>query len=424
MTKLTSLVIGCALVAGCKDNKTKPTAQTGSATSAPAGDPAWAKKLPSVGGGETALLLKYAIGLVRIDAAGKLQVAEAPRVAAADPRTPGADPLAGGKPVELGDLGTALGLPPVVPRPESALGVVEAEGSGSAAGQNPADVAYAKLGHPVPANGAPVPPKRMTGAFALAHPNDVSGGVIVFADATAPATALVDVLAQTGGFLAVRNGDKLGALPLALDRHAPAPGAPGKQWFEVRLGSSGGPLELEAVPSKAIQIAAIEKLGEAVKAANATAVDILVGPQNKVQDVVATVEQLRGAGVEAIGLGWLPGADGGTRGDEGPRVVAWDFYMADTDKDVAAKFKAALEPAWEPMRACYRALLAKPPEVSGTATLEVFVGSNGKVAGSESRNVVPAVANCAATAVKPLQFPMPPQPGGTKLSINVAFLPR
>jgi hypothetical protein len=421
VTKLTSLVIGCALVAGCKDNKTKPTAQTGSAAQ-PASDPAWAQKLPSVSGGETALLLKYAIGLVRIDAAGKLQVAEAPRVAAADPRTPGADPIAGGKPVELGDLGNALGLPPIVPRPESALGVVETAGSGSAAEQNPADLAYAKLGHPVAATGSPVPPKRMTGAFALNHPNDVSGGVIVFADASAPATALVEVLAQTGGFLAVRNGDKLGALPIALDRHAPAPGAPGKPWFEVRLGA--GPLELEAVPSKAIQIAAIEKLGEAVKAANATAVDVLVGPQNKVQEVVSVVEQLRGAGVEAIGLGWLPGADGGTRGDQGPRLVAWDFYMADTDKDVAAKFKAALEPAWEPMRTCYRALLAKPPEVSGTATLEVFVGGNGKVAGSESRNVSPAIANCAATAVKPLQFPMPPTPGGAKLSVTIAFLPR
>lgn len=423
MTKLTSLVIGCALVAGCKDNKTKPTAQTGSATQQ-AGDPAWAQKLPSVGSGETALLLKYAIGLVRIDAAGKLQVAEAPRVDAADPRTPGADPFAGGKPVELGDLGNALGLPPIVPRPESALGVVEAEGSGSAAEQNPADVAYAKLGHPVAAMGAPVPPKRMTGAFALGHPNDVSGGVIVFADASSPATSLVEVLAQTGGFLAVHNGDKLGALPISLDRHAPAPGMPAKPWFEVRLGAAGGPLELEAVPSKALQIAAVEKLGEAVKAANATAVDILVGPQNKVQDVVAAIEQLRGAGVDAIGLGWLPGADGGTRGDQGPRVVAWDFYMADTDKDVAATFKAALDPAWETMRTCYRALLAKPPEVSGTASLEIFVGSNGKVAGSESRNVPPAVANCAATAVKPLQFPMPPQPGGTKLSVQIAFVPR
>ena len=361
MNKLTLIAVGLAALASCKGKESakQAPAQTGSAQPA-GGDARWAEKLPSVSGGDMQMLTSYAIGLVSIAVDGSLQLAAAPAKSATDPRTPGPDLFVGAKPVALDKLGEELGLPPIVARPESALGVIEAgsAGSGSAAAENPVDAAFARLGHPVTAGGAPAPAKRLTTAFALAHPNDVSGGVMVFADARAPAGALVDVLAQTGGFLAVKNGAKLGALAVSVDRHAPVPVAPNKPWFELRLGKT---IELESVPAKPITVESLAKVGDAAKAAGVSAVDVLVGPDTKVQDVVTAVEQLRAANVDAIGLGRVPDAEAGTRGEQGPRVVAWDFYMADIDDAAAPHYQAALDPAYEPMRVCYRAALAKNP---------------------------------------------------------------
>lgn len=409
-----------AVLAACKGKEAGKQAPPTQGSAQGSGDARWVEKLPAVTAGDPQLLIQFAIGLVRIGADGSIAVATAPSAAPVDPRAP-SDPFGAAKAVPLAGLGEALGLPPIVARPESAFGVIENAGSaGSGTAENPADIAFARLGHPVPAGGAPVPPKRATSAFALIHPNDVSGGVMVFADATASAGTLVDVLAQTGGFLAVRNGSKLGALPLALDRHAPAPNSPHKSWFEVRLGPT---IELEAVPAKPIPVESIAKLGEVAKAAGATAVDLLVGPDTKVQDVVAAVEQLRAANIDAIGLGRAPGADTGKRGDQGPRVLAWDFYMADVDKTATEKFQAALDPTYEPMRECYRAALAKTPDLSGTAQLAVFVAANGKVSGADAAGVPSALIACAVTAAKAATFPT----GGTagaKVTAKLGFFPR
>lgn len=420
MSKLTSLILGCALLTGCKGKPEhkEPPPQTGSAQ--PAGDAKWIDKLPQVSAGDTQLLMQFAIGLVRIGADGSLQVANAPSAAATDPRNPGGDPMAAGKAVQLAGLGDALGLPPVKAREESLLGVVETgqgSGSGSAADQNPADVAFARLAHPVFAQGAPAPPRRVTSGFALAHPGDVSGGVIVFADAGAKASVLVDVLAQTGGFVAVRRGNQVGALPIQLDRHAPALTSPLHPWFELRLGPT---LELESVPAKPTAIASIDKVADAVKAAGAKAVDVLVDDKSKVQDVVAAVDQLRAAGIEAIGLGRVAGTDGGTRGEVPARVITWDFYLSEGDKAVNDQIRAALDPGFPPMRACYMAELLKAKDLAGEGQLDITVLASGKVQGASATGLPPALIACAVNAAKALTFPG----GASKISTKIAFAPR
>lgn len=419
VTKLTTIVIGCVLAAGCKDSaKKQPPPQSGSAQ---AGDPRWADTLPAVTGDAPKLLREFAIGLVKIDADGSLRVASAPSTGPADPTVSGADPFSAADKVQLGELREALGLPAVAASADSVFAPVDeagsAAGSGSAAADNPLDVAYARLGHPVTAGGAPAPARRMTSAWSLVHANDVSGGVMVFTDAAAPANVLVDVIAQTGGFLAVRRDGKLGALPLALDRHAPAKTVPTRRWFELRLGAT---IELEQVPGTPVTIPSTDKIAEAVKAAGVQAVDVLVGGQTKVQDVVAVIEQLRSANVDAIGFGGVPGPDGGVRGNQGPRVVAWDFFVPDADKAATQTFRAGLDAAYEPMRTCYQAALAKKADLAGSVQLQITVAANGKVSGAEAKGL-PALVACAVTAAKAATFPTPSTSAGTKLLATVAF---
>ncbi len=423
-----TLLVTCALVAGCKDKQAgqhaPPPSPSGSAAADQpiVADPQWADKLPSVSGGDTQLLTQFAIGLVRIKADGSLAVASAPTTAPADARAAGTDPFAGGKVIQLGGLSDALGLPPVKPRTESVYGVIEeGSASGSAAAGNPTDVAFAQLGHPVAAVGAPAPPRRMTTAFALSHPNDVSGGVMVFAAADASATTLVDVLSYTGGFLAVRNAGKLGALPLQLDRHAPAPMAPTRTWLEVRLGSA---IEIEMVPGTATQVASLDKLGEAVKATGATTVDLLVSQQTKVQDVVNAIEQLRAVKIEAIGIGAVPGQDGGTRGKAGGRIVMWDVFVPGVDAAAIGEYRKALEPVFAPMLTCYDAERGKTKaQVKGTTTIEIFVSADGKVQGAKSTLAKP-LAGCLDEAFKAVPVTVPAAGAAAgKLTAKLAFLP-
>jgi hypothetical protein len=341
---------------------------------------------------------------------GSIHVAKAP-AAAADPRHLATDPFAGAAPVQLAELTKTLGIPAAAPRTDDAYAPTEG------APENPSDAHYALLGHPAQASGAPAPAKRATSVFSLAHANDVSAGVIVFADAQAPAAVLVDVLAQTGGFLAVRRGRELGALPLAFDRHAPGAVAPDKPWTEIRLGST---IEIEAVPSNATTVAGIDKLASAV---TVPAVDVLASPQTTVQDLIGAIESLRAANVEALGFGRAPGpgsADASARGAHGPRVLAWDFTIQGPGDGKA--LRAAFDGALEPIRACYTKELAKAPQLAGTAHIQYLVPANAPVATVNVSDVPRPLVTCVTTAIKAAKFPTPESAAGMNVLATVAFL--
>jgi hypothetical protein len=404
VTKLCLLLVVTAL--GCRDSK-KVTKQEPTAGSA-AADPAWIDRLPEVAGGSK-VSLDTAAGLVGIKSDGSIVVGKPP-AAAADPRHLASDPLAGAKAVQLAALTKELGITPVAPRKETAYAPSSAE-----APENAADALYARLGHPSQASGAPPPPKRATTVFALAHAHDVDAGVIVFADAKAPASVLVDVLAQTGGFLAVRNGRELGVLPLAFDRQPPAAVAPDKPWTEVRLGPA---IEIEAVPSAATKVPALDKLELTVPAA-----DLLVAPETKVQDLIAAIGSLRAAKVDALGFGHVPtGADAATRGEHGPRVLAWDFTIQGPGD--AATLHAAFDGALEPIRTCYTKELAKTPALAGTARLQFLVRDGAKVPTVDVLDVPRSLVACVGSAIKAAKFPAPGSPAGMNVLATLSFLPK
>jgi hypothetical protein len=411
VTKLLLLLAVAAL--GCRDSK-KPTKQA-DPTPGAAQDPAWIDRLPQVAGADSKLSLDMAAGLVSIKRDGTIYVVKPP-AAAADPRHLASDPLAGAKPVQLAELTKQLGIAPVTPRTESAY--APATGSGDAP-ENAADAQYARLGHPSQASGAPPPAKRATTVFALAHAHDVTAGVIVFADAQAPASVLVDVLAQTGGFLAVRRGRELGALPLAFDRQAPAAVSPDKTWTEVRLGPA---IEVETVPSAATKVAAIDKLADAVKV---PAADVLVAPDTKVQDLLAAIGSLRTANVEALGFGVVPAAnspEAATRGDHGPRVLAWNFSTQGPG-DVGA-LRAAFDGALAPVRDCYTKELAKTPTLTASAQLQFLVRENAQVATVDLLGVPRPLVACVTAAIKAAKYPAPSSAAGMNVTATLSFLPK
>ncbi|NVB85631.1 MAG: hypothetical protein HOV81_45120, partial [Kofleriaceae bacterium] len=296
--KLAVVVVAASLVAACKDSKTSNKAkepERGSAAAAPV-DTGWVERLPQVDDASSVILANTA-GLVGIKADGTIVVAQPPAA--------GAPPLGESSVSTLDQIIPALGITGVVPRTDDAF-AVEAEAD-----------PFAQLAHPAKASGAPTPAKRETTVFSRVHPNDVTAGVVVFADARARAAILVDVLTRTGGFLAVRKGTELGGMPLSFDRQSPPAVAPDKAWLELRMGKS---IDVEKVPAKAVSVDAIDKLA-ADALQDAKAVDVLVGPETTVDELVKAIGKLRAAKVEAIGFGHVP-ADLAARGEQGPRVLA------------------------------------------------------------------------------------------------------
>jgi hypothetical protein len=294
---------------------------------------------------------------------------------------------------------------------------------GSAAMTNPFDELFARLAHPAPATSVPDPaPSRQTKAFAIAHPHDVSAGVVVLAEAGAPATKLVDVLSQTGGFILVRKGTDLGALPFAFDRQPPPHATPNKPWVELRLGAT---IELETVASKPIPVASVDKIGEAVAATGMNAVDVLVAEDTNVEQLIAVADQLRGAKVEAIGLGRAPAPDSPeatARGEHGPRLLAWDFFMQHMDKVDPGPFRAAFDAALAPIHTCYVQSLAKKPGSSGTGRVELTVTPDGK-AGETTGSATALgadVSKCIVASFKKGTFPKVATP--LRLGAQLVFI--
>ncbi len=394
-----SLVAVALVLCACKDKAPAKQAPKTTEHPAPAVAPLPVDKLvdnPVAGPRVSTHMLR---GIVVIAADGSLQV----RSAKGDAAT------------KLDTLAKDLDLPDVTKRKPAAF-AAEA-GSGSAEDINPIDAQSAALGHPEPASGVPVPPQRQTTAFAIAHPHDVDAGIVVLADAAAPAGVLVDVLAATGGFIAVKRGPELGALPFAFDRQEPPFAPPTKRWLELQLGK---PSIIQLVPGAEMP-SDMNDLGEIIKTTKVNALDILVAPDSKVADVVGAIELARGAGISAIGLGRVapPTAlDASSRKSKGHRVLAWDFFMQNQDKTDVTPFRGAFDAALEPIHACYEKQTVKGT-LEGTAKLEMLVETTGKVADLQLTGVPKPLASCVGDAMKAATFPPVATP--VKVTAQLAF---
>jgi len=382
----TLILIALAAAAGCK-SKQEPAKKTPAPQPAPTAPTAWREHLPELADGKRALALDQASGVVAIAADGSLSLGK-----------PGAEPLAAATPIKLDGLEAALDLPPVAPRRDADFAAVEGATPGL---ENPTDIVFAKLGHPALSSGSPAPPHRLTSAFAIAHPNDVSGGIVVIADANAPAAVLVDVLAKVGGFVAVRSGKDLGAVPLAIDRHPPAATRPDQRWHEVQLVKT-----IEKVPAT-------------------DALDVLVQPQTTVQDLITAIGALRAAKVEAIGLGRAPAAgspDAAARDYIGPRVTAWNFAVVSPEKLDAAPIRTAFDATLEPMQKCYASALmkqAKSKRAPQTAQIAFALPPGKKPIVVDG--VDAAVAKCVEDAVRAGSFTTPSS--AAQVEVRLSFTP-
>lgn len=402
VNKLLLVVAVTSLVVGCKDSKTKAKAKEsgqGSAVTAVA-DTKWVERLPEATE-QTKLSLEMVAGLVGIKADGSVAVGKAPAA--------GAAPLADATPSKIDQLVAALGITPVAAPPDDSFAALPATGT---------DDHFVQLAHPSRASGAPAPAKRLSSVFATEHPHEVTAGVVVFADAKAPASLLVDVLTKTGGFIAVRRGQELGALPLSFDRNGPPAVAPDKQWIEVRLGKM---IEIEKVPSKATPVDSVDKIGEVI--ADATAIDVLVGPDTTVQDLVTAAGAFAATKVDAIGLGKTPAAGGpgaGARGDQDARVIAWDFSMKGQGN--ADEMRRAFDATLEPIRACYVKALEKKKDLAGTAQLQMLITEKAGVEKADVAGIPPALVQCVAPAVKAAKYPASGVAGNV-VNARLAFVP-
>ncbi len=423
MTKLPHLLLfalfSLLCAAGCRDReapKAKPT-QAPTQETVPAGDPTWAERLPSVASA-VKVSLETTAGIVELTADGKVRVAATPTTAELG------DPLAKARFSARDAVVTELGLPVRPKREAPALegtGVQAEQGSaaGSAA-SNPFDELSARLGHPMPASSAPTAaPARQTTAFALAHPHDVSAGVIVLADPKAPASALVEILAQTGGFIAVRTSTGVGALPFAFDRQEPARVAPYTPWLELYPDE---PRVLVNVLGNAPPPA--DRLDDALKASNAKALDVLVSPTTTVGDLVKQLDVVRAAGVEAIGLGRaLDLASPATteRIAAGPRVLAWDFFMVGMDKTSPVPFRAAFDATLPRILDCYKRALDKAPSAASHGRVELTVVPDGRVGDViANTGIGKELTICVTREIKKAAFPKIAVP--TKITAQLAFV--
>jgi hypothetical protein len=430
VTKLSLLV--CALFAvGCKGKagEEKPARTAPVVTEKPA---LAYPDMAAVEGPGPKLMLETVSGAVMIDSKGAIQIGSVET----NPGKPTiivtkSDITIDGKTTStpsstLPSLAKDLGLPEVTKRRPSAFGAEGAAGSGSGSGSgsdataNPTDVQFSQLGHPEPATSVPVQAPRLSSAFAIAHPFDVSAGVVVFADAKAPATSLVDVLAITGGFIAVKRGTELGALPFAFDRQEPPFAAPNRPWLELRLGK---PSVLAVVPGLPMP-SDMNKLPEVIKASGMKALDILVAADSTVADVVAAAELERSAGIDAIGLGRIGAPNTPetmTRDYAGPRVLAWDFFMQNMDKTDPTPFHAALDATLQPVHACYEKEVAKAKDLGGVGRVELVVETTGKVADLQATGIPKPLAACAGAALAKAVFPPVATP--VKITAQLAFVP-
>lgn len=435
VTKLPLLLLAL-LVVGCKDKAPAKQAPKG-IQSAESAQSASAFNVPTVDSQGPTLGVIGTANVVMLDPAGALRIGS---IDSKDGKPPfivvtRSDSAYNGSAVStpntsIATLAKDLGLPEIAKRRPSAFGAAGDVGSGSGAGSdsamaaNPTDVQFAQLGHPEPATSAPIQAPRLSKAFAIAHPFDVSAGIVVLADAKAPATALVDVLAITGGFIAVKRGAELGALPFAFDRQQPPLVAPNKPWLELRMGT---PTLISIVPGLPMQ-SDMNKLPDVIKTSGMKAIDILVSADSKVSDLVAAMELARGAGIDAIGLGRIgkPNTpDTVTRDYVGPRVLAWDFFMQNMDKTDPTPFRKAFDATVEPIYACYvkAAPSAKKSEigVGGVGRVELLVETTGKVSDLQTTGVAAPLATCTADALKAATFPPIATP--VKITAQLAFVP-
>jgi hypothetical protein len=278
---------------------------------------------------------------------------------------------------------------------------------------------------------APVLPARqatIAGEITSAKPEDVPA--VVVAAPTGKASALVQVITETRGLIAVMQGGQLRPLRIMFHPRGAVMPAEIERWFEARLEATGVVIEAVPSPSTTVTWADLQagKLTDALAGARdrgmldaQAPVDVLVTPDIDVQRLIDALVALDAAGAKVIGLGLAPkpGSDEAKlRGRTLPTIsVGIPIAQGDLDK---ATIRAKVRKHKLRLTYCYEKTLLAKPTLTGTVMVQFIIRPNGKVASASSSGVDPDLASCVAEVIKKIEFPKPK--GGGNVQVSYPFI--
>ncbi len=269
--------------------------------------------------------------------------------------------------------------------------------------------------------------------------------LLVMAAPQLPAVTVVKLLVRIGGQLGVlQTADKLGALrtwyqPAEVGYVA---GDDRQTWIELHLETNG--IEVLALPSNghtlvpwvngSVDAGALRAIYQTL-GKETPKLDVFVTADVPYQRLIDTLVVLDDLGVAVPGLGESPGPVDGRLAEVMKRRNARASFstatamlelgpvtaMGDLEK---SEIKRVFRGELAPLTACYDAVLASNPGLSGEVMTQFFIAPSGAVAASNARGVDPAVASCVANAVKKLTFPRPKGGGGVQVNYPLRFRPK
>jgi hypothetical protein len=188
----------------------------------------------------------------------------------------------------------------------------------------------------------------------------------------------------------------------------PADFGPSPPWVELRV-LAPDKLELEAVPDKPISISRLSDLKATLAALFQqhkldpwNPVDILVGPDLDVQQLVDLIVAVDQAGAHAIGLGELPNAK--QRALRGQPLHEFTTRSIQVDGD-ADRYPVKMALSKLDLAQCYETALATKPDLAGTITATFVIDATGKVTSSSADGMDKSVTSCIADAIKSATYP-------------------
>ena len=236
---------------------------------------------------------------------------------------------------------------------------------------------------------------------------------------TAKATALIDAVNETGDAIAVSFNGKIRPLHVQFSmRDSANVSRSSPYWLEARVSAKA--VVVEAVPSKPIDVTALDQLGAAMENARAarggepSSVDVLVDPDVDVQRLVDVIVALDVAGAKVIGMGPAPSAEQLARRGHPIPVTSLGFPNAQGDLDKAL-IRRVVKASRQKIAYCYEKALLASPSLEGTVVVQFFIKPDGTVANAEASGLDPEVGRCVAGVIKSLVFPKPNGGGGVQV---------
>jgi hypothetical protein len=212
---------------------------------------------------------------------------------------------------------------------------------------------------------------------------------LILAHRQAPATALVQVVARTGGIIAVSHGGAVRALRV------------GFPWVEVEYGGATDPED----DSEAIDV----RIGEPVPTVDpAASYDLMIRQGVNVFDLVHTLQLLDGARALGVAIDPFKPAPPPSQGSGlrmGEVTVDGDYQQAIARRYVRRNFAK--------LKYCYeKELVARgaAPALRGTVAVSFSIDGNGGVVEAEASGFDTVIDECIAGVIDQIELPKPARP--------------